>query len=152
MAVTIDIGEAQDIHPRNKFDVGERLALWALAKDYGRKDLVFSGPLYESMTVEGNAIRIAFDHTGSGLMVGRKEGRSPTVEVLNAVPGRFAISGADQKWIWAEAKIDGDTILVSAPEVAEPVAVRYAWSNNPEGANLYNREGLPASPFRTDDW
>ncbi|HBT75930.1 MAG TPA: sialate O-acetylesterase [Planctomycetaceae bacterium] len=152
MAVTIDIGEAQDIHPRNKFDVGERLALWALAKDYGRKDLVFSGPLYKSMTVEGNAIRIAFDHTGSGLMVGRKEGRSPTVEVLNAVPCRFAISGADQKWIWAEAKIDGDTILVSAPEVAEPVAVRYAWSNNPEGANLYNREGLPASPFRTDDW
>ncbi len=152
MAVIIDIGEAHDIHPRNKQDVGYRLALWALANEYGQSDLVCSGPLYRSQAVEGGAIRLTFDHVGSGLMVGRKEGLAPTVEDTAGKLDWFAIAGADQKWHWAEAVIDGETVMVSSPEVTEPVAVRYAFSMNPEGCNLYNREGLPASPFRTDSW
>jgi sialate O-acetylesterase len=103
MAVTIDIGDAEDIHPRNKFDVGERLALWALAKDYGKTDLVWSGPLYKGMKVEGNKVRIRFDSVGSGLMVGRKDGRNPTVEDKAVKLKRFAVAGADKKWVWADA-------------------------------------------------
>jgi len=152
MAVIIDIGEAGNIHPKNKQDVGRRLALWALAKDYGKKDLVYSGPLYKGMKVEGDKIRVSFDHVGSGLMVGKKEGREPVQEVKDGELRRFAIAGADQQWHWAKAVIDGDTVVVSCPEVKEPVAVRYAFSMNPEGCNLYNKEGLPASPFRTDEW
>lgn len=139
MAVANDIGDAKDIHPRNKKDVGERLARWALAQDYG-KDVVVSGPLYKSSAVEGNQIRVTFDHA----------------EGLKARDGgplkRFEIAGADRKWHWAEAKIEGKSVVVSSPEVPEPVAVRYAWASNPEGANLVNGEGLPASLFRTDDW
>ncbi len=153
MAVIIDIGEANDIHPQNKFDVGRRLALWALARDYGEKDLVYSGPLMKRATVEDGKIRIAFDHVGSGLMAARKEGprdMSPPKPV-DKLQG-FAIAGSDRKWHWADAVIDGDTVVVSAEAVPEPVAVRYAFSMNPADANLYNREGLPASPFRTDDW
>ena len=151
MASAIDIGDAADIHPRNKFDVGERLALWALRNEYGR-ELVPSGPLYRAMRVEGAAIRLEFDFTGSGLMVGHKSGRAPAQPAKEAKLARFAIAGEDRAWRWAEARIDGTTVLVSHPDVATPVAVRYAWSVNPEGANLYNRDGLPASPFRTDAW
>jgi sialate O-acetylesterase len=150
MAVTIDVGDPKDIHPRNKKDVGERLALWALAKDYGKKDLAYSGPLYKSMKIEGDKIRLTFDHVGKGLMVGAKEGKKPAQEVKDGTLKRFAIAGADGKWSWAEAKIDGDTVVVSSPEVKKPTAVRYAYQHNPAGANLYNRDGLPAGPFRTD--
>ena len=151
MAVTIDVGEAGDIHPKNKFDVGERLALWALAKDYG-KDIVYSSPLYNGMQVGNGKIRISFDGAGSGLMVGKKDGIKPAVEDTGAKLKRFAIAGDDKKWVWADAVVDGKTVVVSSPEVPKPVAVRYAYSTNPDGANLYNKEGLPASPFRTDNW
>jgi len=152
MAVIVDVGEANDIHPKNKFDVGERLALWALHDDYGKKDLVFSGPLYQSMKIDDGKIRLSFEHVGSGLIVGKKEGRSPTVEDQGGKLKRFAIAGEDRKWHWANAVIEGDTVVVSSPQAPKPVAVRYAYSMNPEGCNLYNKEGLPASPFRTDDW
>jgi sialate O-acetylesterase len=160
MAVAIDIGNAGDIHPRNKEDVGNRLAFWALAKEYGQKDLVCSGPLYKSMTVEGGKIRVSFDYVGKGLMVGRKEGHGPAVAVVadaakpEAKPAlkRFAIAGEDKQWFWADAVIDGSTVLVSSTNVPSPVAVRYAFSMNPAGCNLYNKDGLPASPFRTDIW
>ncbi|MDP6630645.1 MAG: sialate O-acetylesterase [Kiritimatiellia bacterium] len=152
MAVITDIGEAKDIHPRNKQDVGLRLALWALAKDYGQKDRVYSGPLYKSHTIKDGAIRVTFDHAGSGLIVGKKEGLAPTTEDSAGTLTRFAIAGADKQWHWADAVIDGNSVVLSSANVAEPVAARYAFSMNPEGANLYNREGLPASPFRTDDW
>ncbi|MBM4089598.1 MAG: sialate O-acetylesterase [Planctomycetes bacterium] len=152
MAVIIDIGEAGDIHPRNKQDVGCRLAQWALHQTYGRKELVPCGPLFKSCQVEGNAIRVSFDHVGGGLMVGRKEGLQPTQEVAGGELKRFAIAGADKVWQWADATIDGNTVVVKSDAVPNPVAVRYAYSMNPEGANLYNKEGFPASPFRTDDW
>jgi sialate O-acetylesterase len=155
MAVAIDLadpGNPGDIHPKDKQDVGDRLALWALAKDYGRKNLVYSGPLYKGMKVEGGKIRIGFDCIGGGLMVGAKEGIKPTVELKDAKLQTFAIAGDDRKWHWADAAIDGNTVLVSCPAVAKPVAVRYAYSMNPVGNKLYNKYGLPASPFRTDEW
>ncbi len=138
MAVAIDIGDAGDIHPRNKQDVGSRLARWALADTYGR-EVVASGPLYRSPSVEGAALRIRFDHA-AGLATAD-----------GATPKGFAVAGADRKWRWAEARIEGPTVVVSSPDVAQPVAVRYAWADNPE-ATLRNGAGLPASPFRTDDW
>ena len=104
------------------------------------------------MQVEGGKVRLSFDHTGTGLMVGSKEGRKPVVEDTAGKLKRFAIAGADKKWFWADAVIDGKTIVVSSPEVKEPVAVRHAFSMNPHGANLYNRDGLPSGPFRTDEW
>lgn len=149
MAVAIDIGDADDIHPKNKKDVGERLALWALKNDYGRSTLECSGPIFKTLKVEGDKARIIFDHTGSGLMVGRKEGKAPVREVKDGKLQRFAVAGADGKWCWAEALIDGGTVVVSSTNVPQPVAVRYAYSSNPEGCNLYNREGLPASPFES---
>ena len=152
MAAITDIGDAKDIHPRNKQDVGWRLAQWALNQTYGKKGLVPSGPLYKSIQVEGNAIRITFDHVGGGLIVGEKSGLEPTKEIPGGQLKRFAIAGADKKWSWAQATIDGATIVVKSPEVANPVAVRYGFSMNPAGANLYNKEGIPASPFRSDDW
>jgi sialate O-acetylesterase len=152
VALAIDVGETHDIHPRNKYDVGIRLARWALRDVYGQKDLVPSGPLYTGMKVEGGAIRIAFDHVGAGLMVGRKDGRKPAVEDNGGKLARFAIAGEDQKWVWADARIDGATVVVSSPDVPAPVAVRYGFSANPLGLNLYNKDGLPASPFRTDKW
>ena len=139
MATIIDIGDADDIHPKNKQDVGKRLALWALADTYG-KELVKSGPIYKSMKVDGGSIILSFDHVGGGLVA--KDG-----EELKG----FAIAGADKKFVWADAKIDGDTVVVSSDNVAEPAAVRYAWADNPV-CNLYNADDLPASPFRTDDW
>ena len=104
------------------------------------------------MKVEEGKIRIRFDSAGSGLMVGKKEGRNPTVEDQGGKLCRFAIAGDDKKWHWADAVIDGNTVVVSSPDVPNPAAVRYAFSMNPEGCNLYNKEGLPASPFRTDAW
>jgi sialate O-acetylesterase len=139
MAVIIDIGDANDIHPRNKQDVGKRLALWALAKTYS-KDIVYSGPIYKSMRVEGGKIVLSFDHVGGGLLAGG-----------SMLLKGFAIACADRKFIWADAKIEGNTMVVSSDKITEPVAVRYAWADNP-ACNLYNKEGLPASPFRTDDW
>lgn len=141
MAVTTDIGDLNDIHPKNKQDVGLRLALWALAKDYGKQDLVYSGPLYESSAIEGNKIRVKFKHA-AGLMA--KSGE----------PQLFTIAGEDKKFVPANAVIDGETVVVSSDEVAKPVAVRYGWSEwaEPEKYNLYNKAGLPASPFRTDDF
>ncbi len=151
MAVIIDIGETNNIHPRNKQDVGIRLAQWAFAGPYGL-GVVASGPLYKRHAVEGGAIRVHFDNVGKGLMIGEKKGLEPTREVPGGKLERFAIAGSDKKWVWANARIDGDTVVVSSPEVRNPVAVRYAFSGNPLGANLYNREGIPASPFRTDEW
>lgn len=151
MAVSIDIGDSGTIHPQNKQDVGKRLALWALAKDYG-KPVVYSGPLYKGYKVEGNRIRVEFDHVGGGLIVGEKTGLDPVTDLPAGKLKWFAIADKDRKWYWADAVIDGNTVLVSNPEVPFPSAVRYAFAFNPEGANLYNKEGLPASPFRTDDW
>ena len=140
MAIINDIGMANDIHPRNKLDVGERLARWALAKDYGKDDMVISGPIYKGSKVEGDKVRIMFDHAD-----GLKSRDGGPLK-------RFEIAGEDQKWVWADAKIEGSEVVVSSKEVEKPVAVRYAWASNPEGANLVNGEGLPASLFRTDDW
>lgn len=151
MAVIIDIGEARDIHPKNKQDVGTRLARWALRDHYG-KQIVPSGPLYKSQMIAGGKITISFDHIGGGLMIGKKAGLLPTSEVSNGTLNRFAIAGEDRKWHWAEAKIVGNTVVVSAADVKAPVAVRYGYESNPVGSNLYNKEGLPASPFRTDNW
>ncbi|MBN1764056.1 MAG: hypothetical protein JW860_02260 [Sedimentisphaerales bacterium] len=139
MAVTLDIGNIRDIHPRNKQLVGRRLALWALAKTYGQDDIVYSGPLYRSMQVEEDKIRIYFDHVGSGLMS------------RNGDLTHFTIAGADQVFHDARAEIDDNTVVVFSSEVSEPIAVRYAWKNN-DVPNLYNFEWLPASSFRTDDW
>lgn len=151
MAVIIDIGETGNIHPKNKQDVGDRLAQLAMSKEYG-KSIVPCGPLYKSHTVEGDKIRVVFDNVGGGLIVGKKTGLAPTVAVPGGKLARFAIAGADKKWVWANAVIDGVSVVVSSPDVPKPVAVRYAYSANPLGANLYNKEGFPASPFRTDDW
>lgn len=143
MAIINDIGEANDIHPKNKKDVGKRLALWALANDYGVKISPHSGPIYKSHSIEGEKVRVNFDHVGEGLAA--RDGES-----LN----RFEIAGADEKFVWANAEIsaDGKSVLVSSPKVKKPAAARYAWAANPEGANLVNSAGLPASLFRTDDW
>jgi sialate O-acetylesterase len=139
MAVTIDIGEAKDIHPKNKLDVGRRLALGAMKIAYGRA-VVHSGPLFASMKIEGQKARLQFKHIGGGLVA---KGGGP-------LKG-FAIAGEGRKYVWAQARIDGDTLVVWSDQVNKPVAVRYAWADNPE-CNLYNTDGLPASPFRTDDW
>jgi sialate O-acetylesterase len=139
MAVTTDIGEAHNVHPHNKQDVGDRLARIALANVYGRR-IEYSGPVYESMKVEGKAIRVKFSHLGGGL-------------VAKGGPLKwFVVAGADKKFVPAEAKIDGDTVVVTSQEVAAPEAVRYAWVNFPNGCNLYNAAGLPAAQFRTDNW
>jgi len=140
-AVIIDIGEAGDIHPRNKQDVGYRLALAAEKMVYN-KDIVYSGPVYQSMQTAGNKIIVQFTNTGSGMVAKDKYGY---------LKG-FAIAGSDQHFVWAKATIEGDKITVSSDAVPNPVAVRYAWGNNPDDAGLYNKEGLPASPFRTDNW
>ena len=151
MAVIFDA--CGGLHPGNKFDVGDRLALWALRDLYGKKDLVVSGPLYRELRIEGNKIRLKFDHAASGLMVGKKNGKAPAVEIKDGKPRPFAICGDDKQWAWADAVIDGSDVVVSSPAVTNPVAVRYAYSNPASpGYNLYNKEGLPASPFRTDEW
>ena len=141
MAIINDVGEADDIHPKNKKDPGERLARWALAKDYGR-ELVYSGPLMRESRKMGDALEVMFDHAGGGL---KSRDGGPLK--------RFEIAGVDKLWHWADAEVVGkDRVRVSSPQVPQPMAVRYAWASNPEGANLVNSEGLPASVFRTDDW
>lgn len=139
MAVTIDVGEASDIHPKNKQAVGKRLANWALAKVY-HEDVEASGPLYKAAKCDGANVIVSFDFVGGGLAA--REGQK--------LKG-FAIAGEDKKFVWADAQIVGPTVVVSSPEVKSPVAVRYAWANNPD-CNLLNKAGLPASPFRTDTW
>ncbi len=152
MASAVDLGDAVDIHPKNKADVGERLALWALRYQYDKAKLETSGPLFREMKIEGCKARILFDRAGGTLMVARKLGRNPVVETKDEPLKSFAIAGEDRVWHWADARIDGDTVMVSSPNVERPLAVRYAFQSNPEGANLYNSAGLPASPFRTDAW
>jgi sialate O-acetylesterase len=139
MAITIDIGEASDIHPKNKQEVGHRFALWALGTVYGRNVPAISGPLPAGHSVRGGEIVLRFNHTNGGLVArdGQLKG--------------FTIAGADRQWQPADARIQGSTIIVSSPEVKAPIAARYAWENLPT-CNLYNGAGLPASPFRTDDW
>jgi sialate O-acetylesterase len=138
IATAVDIGNPSDIHPTDKQDVGLRLSLVALAKHYHEK-VVCSGPTLRSMRREGSAIRLRFGDTDGGLQVHGDKLAS------------FAIAGADRHFVWADAKIEGDTIVVQAPSVADPVAVRYAWADNPT-CSLYNGAGLPALPFRTDKW
>ncbi|MEI7900370.1 MAG: sialate O-acetylesterase [bacterium] len=152
MATIIDLEGSSGWHPGNKQDVGKRLALWALRNEYGRTNLVASGPLYTSRRVEGNAIRVSFDSVGSGLVVGTKTGREPMKLTPDQPLKNFAIAGADKKWVHARAVISGNDVLVSAPEVAKPAEVRYAYCQDPVGCNLFNWEGLPASPFKTDEW
>jgi len=139
MAVIIDIGDATDIHPKNKQEVGRRLALAARAQTYGEK-IAYSGPRYDSYKMEGNQIRLSFKLTDGGL-------KTNDGQPLKG----FSIAGLDHKFHWAEAKIEGNEVVVSSKEVDFPIAVRYAWANNPI-CNLFNGAGLPASPFRTDDW
>ena len=138
MAVTIDIGDAKDIHPKNKQDVGKRLYLAASHMAY-KKPIVYSGPLYEAMSIKNNKIEISFKHIGEGL---KCNGNTLT---------SFEIAGTDKKFYWADAEIVGNKIVLTSKDVQKPVAARYAWSSNP-AANLFNKEGLPAVPFRTDNW
>jgi sialate O-acetylesterase len=140
MAVATDIGEVKNVHPKNKQDVGDRLSRIALANVYGSK-IEFSGPVYESRQVEGGAMRLKFSHLGGGLVA---KGDAPLKW--------FEIAGTDQKFVPATAKLDGDTVVVSSPDVPAPIAVRYAWVNFPDGCNLFNAAGLPAAQFRTDNW
>lgn len=142
MAVIIDIGEAADIHPKDKWDVGKRLALPARAKLYGESKLEWSGPMYQSMQIKDKAIRLVFSH-GNGLVAKDSAGKD------GAKLAGFAIAGADNKWVWADAVIDKDTVIVTNAALSAPTVVRYGWANNPN-CNLYNAAGLPASPFKTD--
>ena len=137
LALAIDIGEANDIHPKNKQEVGRRLALDAEALTYGDKNVEWSGPWYDAMKIEDSNIRLTFRHLGGGLVA------------KNGPLKGFAIAGADHDFKWADAVISGDGVVVSAVGVPHPVAVRYAWGDNPI-CNLYNKAGLPAVPFRTD--
>ncbi len=139
MAVISDIGEWNDVHPLNKEDVGKRLFLAAEKVAYGEKKIVYSGPLFKSMSIDGNKAAISFNLFGSSLI-------AKNADTLR----QFAIAGADKKFVWAHAIIKGDKVIVWNEQIEHPVAVRYAWADNPEGANLYNKEGLPASSFRTD--
>src|SRR5882762_4705108 len=139
LAVTIDVGDPDNVHPHHKLEVGQRLALWALATVY-KRPIVYSGPVYESMQIQGREIAIHFTHIGAGLEAhggGELEG--------------FAVAGSDRRFYWADARIEGDAVVVSSQQVAQPVAVRYAWADSPP-CNLFNKDGLPASPFRSDDW
>lgn len=162
-SVTYDVGEAGEVHTSNKKDPAERLARVALAKTYG-KDVVYSGPSYKSSSVEGDKIRVQFDHTDGGLVARplpdtyvikyeSPDGPAVTKPLTLPSPGSeiqgFSICGEDGKWVWAQAKIDKDSVLVWSPEVPKPAAIRYAWTDNPT-SNLYNGEGLPTVPFRTD--
>ncbi len=139
LAITIDLGDPRDIHPTNKQDVGARLALVARHVAYGEK-ITYTGPAFARSTIEDNRIRVHFTQTGGGLVV-KGDG------LLKG----FAIAGENREFVWADAVIDGDDVVVSSTLAPRPVAVRYAWANNPT-CNLYNTEGLPASTFRTDDW
>jgi sialate O-acetylesterase len=139
MVVAIDLGEWNDIHPGNKKPIGDRLALAARAIAYGERDVVYSGPVYRSHEVEGNRIWINFTGVGTGL-----------ISIDGASLTQFEVAGADKKFVWAKAKIEDNKVVVWSDLVSTPMYVRYAWADNPAGANLYNKEGLPATPFRTD--
>jgi sialate O-acetylesterase len=139
MAVTLDIGNTDNIHPANKQDVGKRLSLWALAKDYGKEDVVYSGPIYKDMVKQGSRITLYFDHVGSGLVA------------KNGELTGFQVAGKDRVFVDAEAYLNGNTVRVYSKEAYDPIAVRYAFKNASE-SSLFNKEGLPASSFRTDDW
>jgi sialate O-acetylesterase len=151
MATIIDVGDPDEVHGKDKIDVGVRLSLVARHLVYG-EDIVYTGPTYDSMKVEGNKVLITFKNTGGGLAIGTPpwtpSGKIPPV--ASELKG-FAIAGADKKWIWAQARINGDQVVVSSDQAPNPVAVRYGWADNPP-CNLYNKEKLPAAPFRTDDW
>jgi sialate O-acetylesterase len=139
LAVAIDVGDPDNVHPKDKEPVAQRLALIALAKTYGHKE-EYSGPVYASMKIQGSAIRLRFTHADGGL-------------VAKGGPLQwFQVAGADQHFVDAQAVIEGDSVVVKSGQVPAPVAVRYAWDNYPFGCNLYNAAGLPAAPFRTDDW
>jgi sialate O-acetylesterase len=146
MAVAIDLGEWNDIHPDRKKEVGDRLALAAEKIAYGQ-NIVYSGPFYQSSTIDSNKIVISFNNTGSGLIFKDSSYISPSP---GEVEGAFAIAGTDRKFVWAKAKIEGDKVIVWSDEITAPKYVRYAWADDPVNPNLYNKEGLPASPFRTD--
>jgi sialate O-acetylesterase len=137
MAVAIDLGEEKDVHPRNKQDVGKRLALLALAKTYG-KPVEYSGPVFSSLEIEGDKARVKFTHTTGGLAA--KDGP----------PRQFAIAGEDGNFVWADATIEGDSVVLHSTQVSTPFAVRYAWADNPAGCNLTNGAGLPAAPFHAE--
>jgi len=139
MAVAIDVGDGRDCHPFDKREIGRRLSLAARALTYGEK-ISYSGPLYASMKVEDGRIRVCFQHADDGLVA--KDG--------GPLRG-FSIAGQDREFVPAQARIEGDTVVASSEQVTQPVAVRYAWADSPE-CNLHNGAGLPASPFRTDDW
>ena len=141
LAATIDIGEWNDVHPLDKKDVGDRLALAAERVAYGDQKVVFSGPVYNSMKVDGNRVFLTFTNVGGGLMA--KGGKELSC---------FAVAGPDKKFVWAHAMIADNKVIVWSSQISNPAAVRYAWADNPAGANLFNVEGLPASPFRTDEW
>lgn len=150
MACAIDIGMQNDIHPKNKYDVGERLALWALRDTYGKKDVVVSGPLFKSMEIKDGRVILSFNYA-KGLMTAKKNGIAKPVPVKEK-PAHFAIAGSDKIWHWADAKIVGEKIVLSSDKVKSPVAVRYAFRAYPDGVNMYNAAGLPMVPFRTDNW
>jgi sialate O-acetylesterase len=160
-AVTIDLGEAGDLHFRDKKTVAHRLYLIAEAKNYGRQ-VTYAGPAYDSIAVEAGKARIKFRNTDGGLVAGKlaptykvKSLTGETAPLIRNSPNSelegFAICGEDHKWVWADARIEGESVLVWSDKVPQPVAVRYAWADNPT-CNLCNGAGLPASPFRTDDF
>jgi sialate O-acetylesterase len=140
-AITIDVGGATELHPQNKLDVGKRLALVARKVAYGEKVLA-SGPTYRAHTIANGRVTVQFANIGTGLV---SHGENGNV-------GAFAIAGADRHFVWAQARVEGNHVVVWSDQVPNPVAVRYAWGNSPVDANLYNSEGLPAAPFRTDRW
>jgi sialate O-acetylesterase len=139
LAVTIDVGDPNNVHPHRKLEVGQRLAIWAEGTIY-KHPIEYSGPLYESMKIEGGEVHVRFTHVGAGLEAHKDEDLRG-----------FAVAGTDRQFHWAKARIEGDEVAVSSPDVGAPVAVRYAWADSPV-CNLFNKDGLPASPFRTDDW
>lgn len=157
-ASALDIGDSSTgdkvwdgWHPKDKLDVGERLALWALKNDYGRPDIVASGPVLKDVSISGSTVICSFDHVGSGLMVGSKDWYQPTKEIADGTLEHFVIAGGDGKWFPATAIIKGNHVLMSSPTVPEPRKISYACWQNPEGCNLYNKEGLPAAPFHVED-
>ncbi len=153
LAVTIDVGDSTILHPMDKQDVGARLADLALNRNYGFTNVVPSGPIFQSYAIEGSQIRLYFDSAEGGLMTGQKNGLAPVQELIGVAPMWFEIAGADQNYYPATAHIDtNNTVVVSSPSVPNPTLARYAWSANPQGTNLYNLAGLPASPFRIPAW
>jgi len=151
MAVTVDIGDPNNVHPADKIDVGQRLALVAKKMVYG-ENVVASGPLFKKMKIDAGRVRVQFAETGGGLTIGQQPwcAKGVTPFPKDKLIG-FFLAGDDKRWVEADAKIDGDSVLLSSAQVPHPVAVRYGWANSPR-CNLYNKEGLPASPFRSDDW